>query len=122
MVSMSELLFDVNLQQLPDDYLTGDWHVANRVLNRTDPATTLARAERFHLEPGRVAIDAPGQQDVGNWLVQRDTLLNRPYLELNMEQEQTRALVTRLRRSRDGSTSQLSLYFQSGMEMQLIRP
>ncbi|RPD45468.1 hypothetical protein DNI29_18990 [Hymenobacter sediminis] len=119
---MSEQLFDVNLQQLPDDFLTGNWRVADRVLNRTDPGSALAQAERFQLNPGRVQIEAPGLQDVGRWLVQRDTLLNRPYIELNMGQEQTRALITRLRRSRDGSVSQLNLYFQSGMEMHLTRP
>ncbi|GAB2776657.1 hypothetical protein HNQ93_001924 [Hymenobacter luteus] len=119
---MSELLFDVNLQQLPDDFLTGNWRVADRVLNRTDPGTTLAQAERFQLEPGRLEIQAPGGPDAGRWLVQRDNILNRPYLEIDTEQQQTRALITRLRRSRDGSVSQLSLYFQSGMEMQLTRP
>ncbi|GAB3227647.1 hypothetical protein GCM10027346_11240 [Hymenobacter seoulensis] len=119
---MSELLYDINLQQLPDEFLTGDWRVADRILNRTDPHTALAQAERFQLQPGRVDVLAPGQKDSGRWLVQRDTLLNRPYLELNLEKEQTRALVTRLRRSRDGIISQLNLYFQSGMEMQLTRP
>ncbi|MBX0292026.1 hypothetical protein K3G63_16360 [Hymenobacter sp. HSC-4F20] len=119
---MSEQLFDVNLQQLPDEFLTGNWRVADRVLSRTDPATTLAQAERFQLQPGRVEIQAPGVRDDGRWQVQRDSLLNRPYLELILGQEQTRALITRLRRSRDGSTSQLNLYFQSGMEMQLTRP
>ncbi|WP_139924061.1 hypothetical protein [Hymenobacter sp. DG01] len=119
---MSELLFDVNLQQLSDDFLTGNWRVADRVLNRTDPGTTLAQAERLQLEPGRLEIQAPGVQDAGQWLVQRDNILNRPYLEISTGQEQTRALITRLRRSRDGSVSQLNLYFQSGMEMQLTRP
>lgn len=119
---MSELLFDVNLQQLPDEFLTGNWRVADRVLNRTDPASTLAQAERFQLQPGRVQVQAPGKHDAGSWLVQRDSLLNRPYLELDLTQEQTRALVTRLRRSRDGAVSQLNLYFQSGMEMQLAQP
>lgn len=122
MVSMSEPLFDVNLQQLPDEYLTGNWRVADRVLSRTDPGTALARAEHFQLQPGRVEVQAPGVRDDGRWQVQRDSLLNRPYLELLLGQEQTRALITRLRRSRDGSTSQLNLYFQSGMEMQLTRP
>ena len=119
---MSDVLFDVNLQQLPDDFLTGVWRVADRVLNRTDPASVLARAEQFALQPGQMQVTAPGLRDSGRWIIQRDELLNRPYLELELGQEQTRALVTRLRRSRNGSESQLSLYFQSGMEMQLTQP
>jgi hypothetical protein len=118
---MSDLLFDVNLQQLPDDYLTGDWHVADRVLNRSNPDSALAQATDFRLQPGSLQVQAPQQQETGKWEVQRDTLLNRPYLELYLTREQTRALITRLRRSTDGQQSQLNLYFQSGMEMQLTR-
>ncbi|GAA3924607.1 hypothetical protein [Hymenobacter algoricola] len=119
---MSEPLFDVNLQHLPDDYLTGDWCVANRVLNQGNPASSMARATRLCLQPGSVEVQLPGPPDSGHWLVQRDELLSRPYLELELLQESTRALITRLRRSADGLESQLGLYFQSGMELQLTRP
>ncbi|MGY2133904.1 hypothetical protein ACW9KT_16870 [Hymenobacter sp. HD11105] len=119
---MVDILFDINLQQLPDEYLTGDWRVADRVLNQNDPSTALAQATRFQLEPGILRVQAPTQQDNGRWTVERDSLLSRPYLQLQLTQEETRALVTRLRRSTDGAQSQLSLYFQSGMEMQLARP
>jgi hypothetical protein len=54
--------------------------------------------------------------------VQRDELLNRPYLSLNLPSEDLRALVTRLRRTTDGARAQLNLYFSSGLEMQLDRP
>lgn len=119
---MSEPLFDVNLQQLPDEYLTGEWCVADRVLNRTDPTTSLAQATFFRLQPGIVQVQTPSAQDHGSWSVERDALLNRPYLELQLAAEKTRALVTRLRRSVDGQQSQLNLYFQSGMELQLAQP
>ncbi|RSK48303.1 hypothetical protein [Hymenobacter rigui] len=119
---MAELLFDVNLQQLPDEFLNGNWRVADRVLNHTDPTSMLACAELFALQPGRVEVQASHGQDAGRWQIQRDELLNRPYLELMLGQEKTRALVTRLRRSRNGAESQLNLYFQSGMEMHLTQP
>jgi len=120
---MSELLFDVNLQQLPDDYLTGDWCVANRVLNRGNPESALAQATRLSLRPGSVQVHTPAQPEAGGqWNVRRDALLSRPYLELQLPAEETRALITRLRRSPDGQQSQLSLYFQSGMELQLVCP
>ena len=95
---MSELLFDINLQQLPDEYLAGEWHVADRVLNRTDPHSSLARAERFQLQPGQLKMAVEGQEEHGRWRVQRDDVLRRPYLELEVAEEQTRALITRLRR------------------------
>jgi hypothetical protein len=119
---MSEPLFDVNLQQMPAEYLNGDWCVADRVLNRNRPDTALAQATKFSLRPGTVRVQAPQMQDDGLWTMERDALLNRPYLELRLLREQTRALITRLRRSPDGQISQLNLYFQSGMEIQLARP
>ena len=119
---MSDLLLDVNLQLVPDDYLAGAWRVAHRVLNRTDPANPLAQATNLVLDGPRLELQAPNQSETGSWAVQRDELLNRPYLRLNLPHEEIRALVTRLRRTTDGARAQLNLYFSSGLEMQLDRP
>jgi hypothetical protein len=120
---MSELLLDINLQQLPDDYFGGAWQVASRVLNRNDPDSPLAQATRLVLTPGHIEAQppAPGTSQTGHWAVMRDEMMNRPYLSFELPDEATRALVTRLRRSADGLQSQLNLYFSSGMEMQLDR-
>ena len=120
---MSDLLLDINLQQLPDDYFDGDWQVASRVLNSNDPGSPLAQATRLVLSPGQIQAQppAPGAKQIGQWAVMRDEILNRPYLNFELPNEDTRALVTRLRRSADGLRSQLNLYFASGMEMQLDR-
>lgn len=121
---MSDLLLDVNLQQMPDAYLTGDWRIASRVLNQTDPGSALAQANRLVLADGQVEVKTPvsSQPALGSWAVLRDELLNRPYLALNLSESAVRALITRLRRSPDGRQSKLDLYFASGMEMQLERP
>ncbi|GAA4011034.1 hypothetical protein GCM10022408_24180 [Hymenobacter fastidiosus] len=107
---------------MPDEYLTGEWCVTTRVLNRGNPASTLAQATRLTLHPDTMQVHRPGQQDSGQWLVRRDELLSRPYLELHLLEEETRALITRLRRSTDGLQRQLSLYFLSGMELELVCP
>jgi hypothetical protein len=119
---MSDLLLDVNLQQVPDGFLAGAWRIAHRVLNRTSPDSSLAVATALVLDDQSLQLQAPTQNEVGSWAVQRDELLNRPYLRLNLPAEETRALVTRLRRTPDGARSQLNLYFSSGLEMQLDRP
>ncbi|OGX86037.1 hypothetical protein BEN47_13765 [Hymenobacter lapidarius] len=118
------MLLDLNLQQLPDDYFSGEWQVASRVLNRNDPGSPLALATRLLLDPSRLETqsEAPALPQTGSWAVMRDEILNRPYLSFELPTEVTRALVTRLRRSADGLQSQLNLYFASGMEMQLFRP
>ncbi|MGI4738285.1 MAG: hypothetical protein ACRYG7_24210 [Janthinobacterium lividum] len=119
---MSDLLLDVNLQQVPDAYLAGAWRVAHRVINRADPDSTLAQATSLLLTDEQLQLQAPTLSETGSWAVQRDELLNRPYLRLNFPTEEMRALVTRLRRTTDGARSQLNLYFSSGLEMQLDRP
>lgn len=119
---MSDLLLDINLQQVPDSYLAGAWRVAHRVVNRADPASPLAQATNLLLADELLQLHAPSHSATGSWAVQRDELLNRPYLRLNFPEEETRALVTRLRRTTDGARSQLNLYFSSGLEMQLDRP
>lgn len=99
----------------------GDWQVASRVFNRSATTTPLAQADRVVLTAAHVHTHAPlsaGNQ-VGTWEVVRDELMNRPYLRFDFPEEDTRALVTRLRRSLDGLRSQLNLYFISGMELQL---
>jgi hypothetical protein len=118
---MSDILLDINLQQVPDSYLAGAWRVAHRVVNRADPASALAQATSLVLSD-ELQLQAPSLSETGSWAVQRDELLNRPYLRLNFPTEEMRALVTRLRRSADGARSQLNLYFSSGLEMQLDRP
>ena len=120
---MSDLLLDINLQSLPDKYFEGEWQVASRVLNSNAAGTPLALAARLVLSQGQVQTQADDGQanHSGDWAVMRDGLLNRPYLSFALPAEDTRALVTRLRRSADGLRSQLSLYFASGMEMQLSR-
>ena len=122
---MTDLLLDINLQQIPDAYFDGDWAVATRVLNRNDPDSPLARATRLVLGPGPGPLEAHSSSDApaqtGRWDVMRDELLNRPYLRFELPTEEARALVTRLRRSADGLCSQLNLYFSSGMELQLSR-
>jgi hypothetical protein len=121
-ITAPSLLFDINLLEMSDDYLTGEWCVADRTLNRNDPNSPLATATQFSLQPGSLRVKASDAENAGKWSMERDSLLNRPYLELQLVQEQTRALITRLRRSTDGLHSHLILYFQSGMEIQLARP
>jgi hypothetical protein len=121
---MLDSLLDVNLLQMPDAYLTGNWRVASRVLNQTDPDSALAQANRMVLSEGQVQVQTnePYQNATGSWAVLRDELLSRPYLALNLLADDTRALITRLRRSPDGERSLLDLYFASGMEMKLECP
>jgi hypothetical protein len=120
---MSDLLLDINLQHLPDDFFVGDWQVASRVLNRNAATSPMAQANRVVLTSDQMETHVAGTNEgqTGSWAVVRDEMMNRPYLRFDLPQEETRALVTRLRRSIDGLHSQLNLYFASGMEIQLDR-
>ena len=119
---MNQYLLDVNLQQAPDQYLTGKWRVAERVLSRADPHTPLAQATHLELQPGHLRLQTSTAPATGQWAVRRDELLNRPYLLLRLGSEEVAALITRLRRSVDGHYRTLVLYFQSGLELVLVHP
>jgi hypothetical protein len=117
-----ELLYDLNLLHLADEHLTGGWRVGSRVLSQANPDEVLARATHFELDqPNQLKISdgKPENAAEGTWLIQRDSLLNRPYVTLELPDGPTRALVTRLRRAPDGAARQLTLYFLSGMELVL---
>ena len=112
---MTDLLMDVNLQEIPDVHFDGNWAALSRVLNRNAPSSLLAQATRPVLGPGQLETHAAPSSpaETGRWAVARDELLNRPYLRFELPTEDTRVLVTRLRRSADGLRSQISLlYFQ----------
>ncbi len=115
--AMPTTLLDLNLQQVPDPYFIGSWRVTERVLNRADPTSVLAQATHVYLHEGGLRLEAPTASQTGQWQVERDSLLGRPYLLLEFAQEQMKALITRLRRSFDGDYRTLVLYFQSGLEL-----
>ena len=93
------------------------------MLNRNDASTPMAQADRLIIGPTQVQANGPpgGAGYTGIWAMVRDELINRPCLRIALPNEDTHALVTRLRRSLDGLSSQLNLYFATGMEMQLDR-
>jgi len=119
---MNPYLLDVNLQQVPDPYLHGSWRVVGRVLSQADSTTPLAQATHLHLQDGHWHLEALAAPARGQWTVERDSLLSRPYLQLQLAAEIVTALVTRLRRSADGAYRTLVLSFQSGLELFLVHP
>jgi len=116
-------LLDLNLQQVADPYLTGSWRIESRSHSRTGPPDPLlAHATHLHLQDRTCHLDAPGAAHHGEWRIERDPLLSRPYLVITLAGQAIRALVTRLRRSLDGQYQALVLYFQSGLELSLVQP
>lgn len=128
---MDPTLYDINLRELEEGYLHGAWRVRSRVPGpTTDPDHSLMRAtnvtldftQTLRLEGTASSGDVSVTSTAGRWAMERDPLLSRPWLTLELPEGATRALVTRLRRSADGATRQLSLYTQAGLELFLTHP
>jgi hypothetical protein len=115
-------LLDLNLQHVDDPHFAGTWRVERRTLSRTEAADSLAEATHLHLQGREFRLDAPDAAHRGEWRIERDPLLSRPYLVILLAGQAIRALVTRLRRSLDGQYQALVLYFQSGLELSLVQP
>ncbi|RYU84242.1 hypothetical protein [Hymenobacter persicinus] len=121
-MSDSELLYDVNLQQLPAEYLQATWRVVDQRAGK-DPEADWSDAT--HLELGSHALHLQGKTIpslTGSWTIERSSLLGQPYLALELPHSNTQALITRFRRSSDGRRRLLKLYFRSGLELELTHP
>jgi|GEM_PF-815758 len=118
----SDLLYDVNLQQLPAEYLQATWRVVEQRTGNA-PETTWTDATHLELSPDALHLQGKTFQAVtGSWSIERSSLLGQPYLALALPTSRTQALITRFRRSPDGKRRLLKLYFQSGLEMELTYP
>ena len=121
---MSDLtsLYDVNLPALAATQLLGPWRI---VRLRAAPAAEPLWGEATHLhldaDTLRLQSGAPAPLS-GTWHLQRHAQLGQPFLVLHLPDGSAQALITRLRRSPDGSVRQMALYFQSGLELQLTHP
>lgn len=122
---MLHTLYDINLQQLSAELLEGHWQVVSRVLPRTGtPEVHLMDATTVELAGAalRIADGQTPEYRTGQWQLLTTAGFNRPYLALELPAGPARALITRLRRSPDGTQGRLELYFQSGLELELQRP
>lgn len=113
---------NIDFHDIDEGMLRGDWVVHSRVVNRADPDSALARAQALTLGDGTLLLNAPPDPIVGRWSVARDDgLARRPYLELELGPDRSRALITRLRQSDDRRQGHLDLYTADGIELALVR-
>lgn len=113
---------NIDFHDIDDEMLRGDWTVQSRVVNRADPNSALARVAHLRLDDGTLRLFAPQGEIDGRWSVARnDGLVRRPYLELELGSERSRALITRLRQSDDRRQGHLDLYTAGGIELALVR-
>ncbi|GAA3921861.1 hypothetical protein [Hymenobacter algoricola] len=121
-MSDSDLLYDVNLQQMPAEYLQARWRVEQQRSGAT-PETGWSDATDLELSSHALHLQGKTFPSLtGSWTIERSSLLSQPYLALELPSSQTQALITRFRRSPDGKRRQLRLYFRSGLEIELNHP
>ncbi len=113
---------NIDFHDIDEGMLRGDWIVLSRVLNRADPMGALARAHVLELGDGSLRVSAARDEIAGRWSVVRDDGLGRrPYLELELGADRSRALITRLRQTDDRRQARLTLYSAEGVELELER-
>ena len=113
---------NIDFHDIDEGMLRADWIVLSRVLNRADPQGALARAQALELGDGTLRVSASQGEIAGCWSVVRDDGLGRrPYLELELGADRSRALITRLRQTEDRRQARLTLYSAQGIELELER-
>ncbi|AYA36726.1 hypothetical protein D3Y59_06445 [Hymenobacter oligotrophus] len=118
-----DLYYDLNLQTLTPEPLCVGWRVVSRRDGRR-PEPGWAEAEQVLLsaEALHLATQSGGTQLAGTWSLERSSFLSQPYLVMQLAHGTSQALITRMRRSHDGARRLLTLYFQSGLEIELTHP
>lgn len=119
-MSNSGLLYDVHLPSLTAPELRGAWRVARQRAGTA--AAPWTEATQLRLDEATLQLHAGPKAVPGTWQLLRHEGLRPPYLALHTPAGATQALITRLRRSPDGTAQQMQLYFQSGMEWELSCP
>ncbi|WP_345226614.1 hypothetical protein [Hymenobacter koreensis] len=115
-------LFDAHLPSLTAGELHGLWHTT---CLRPAPTGDSRWAEATHLQLHQTHFSLhtrAGDRHAGTWHLQRHSRLGQPFLALQEAETPVLALITRLRRSADGTVRQMVVYFQSGLELQLTHP
>ncbi len=113
---------NIDFHDIDEGMLRGAWVVGGRVLHRADPGSPIARAVSLQLGVGELTLRTATQTVAGRWAIARDDGLGRrPYLELELDEQRARALITRLRQTDDHREGRLSLYTHEGLELELER-
>lgn len=115
-------LFDAHLPSLTAGELHGLWQTT---CLRSAPAgeSRWTEATNLQLHETHFSLHTrAGDRHEGTWHLQRHSRLGQPFLALEGSGIMTQALITRLRRSADGTVRQMVVYFQSGLELQLTQP
>ncbi|WP_324680203.1 hypothetical protein [Hymenobacter sp. GOD-10R] len=112
------LLYDVNLLTVSAEHLFGCWNIR---CGRPAPAPERLWSEgtRVQLGAGVLLLYTPSGVHQGTWQVERHRRQGQPFLVLHLPTGKVQVVVTRLRCSLDERLRQLSLYFPSGLELEL---
>ncbi|RAK68264.1 hypothetical protein DLM85_09555 [Hymenobacter edaphi] len=112
----------MNLPALAASQLLGPWRIV-QLRAAAAPEPLWGEATHLHLTADALQLqNGVGAPLAGTWHLQRHAQLGQPFLVLRLPEGAAQALITRLRRSSDGSVRQMVLYFQSGLELQLTHP
>ncbi len=116
-----ELLYDVNLLSLAVESLLATWQIT-RLQTGPEPEPGWAEATHAELRVGALRLLGAAGPVEGTWSLQRTQPLKQPYLAFKLPQGEAHAQVTRLRHSPSGERKLLRLYFESGLELELVHP
>jgi len=112
-------MYNIPFSDINAKHIDGDWVVESRQLSTSDPAAVIARALRFIFDKDNFLLLVPEAQ--GNWALEVEESMKRPYLNINVLNNSWKALITRLFINTDTKDTRLNLYFDTGVELTLIK-
>ncbi|WP_026461304.1 hypothetical protein [Adhaeribacter aquaticus] len=112
-------MYNIPFSNITLNHINGDWLVESRQLSTSDPTASIAHAIKFIFAADDYLELLP--EGEGSWALKTEETMNRPYLLIEVFNESWKALITRLFINTDTRYTYLNLYFDTGMELTLVK-
>lgn len=110
----------IDLEQITETHLHGEWVVYNRVVNTNSQENLFADVKVIEIRPAEYR-SMNGKERIGKWSVIREReIIYNPQLQFFIDGQQVgNAIITRLQAdtSPSGEVHKLTLYFSTGLEL-----
>lgn len=112
-------MYNIPFSDINSNHISGNWIVESRQLSTSDPTKAIAHSIKFIFDSNNALRLVP--EEKGNWALEIEEVMNRPYLIIKILNESWKALITRLFIKSDTKDTWLNLYFDTGMELTLVK-
>ncbi|MCD6019576.1 MAG: hypothetical protein K0S53_2697 [Bacteroidetes bacterium] len=116
------MLKPIELNNITEEHILGNWRVQSKILNRSDPESPFATAEEHHFLKDSIYKTLNGEDLLGKWVLFLETdIIKSPLLKFTLKNQAVNTIITLLLYTDDKEHAQLTIYFDTGLELVLLK-